>query len=137
MLMVHPTSDLEFIHRMIRHPDIYPSISDDKSPRNPNDLDATGYLNNCISLEVDLDDAHTLMTKLGRGRIAIKSAKDGIKWVWDNTDCKEITSYAFSDAPYVSWFCRAVGMTETGIQHNYTTRNGLPVDRIDFSLLRP
>jgi len=153
MIEVHPTADMEFIHRMMRHPDIYPSIGDDSSPKDPNQLDGTNYFADSINLEVDLNgapvgvivlhkegdklEAHTLMTKLCRGKNAISAVKSAIEWVFKNTGFKEITSYAFSDAPHVAWLARVAGMREIGRRPHPATRNGLPIIRIDFSLSRP
>jgi RimJ/RimL family protein N-acetyltransferase len=149
---VQPTADLEFIHRIMRHPDIYPSISDDSSPKDPSELDGTHYFADSINLEVDKDgepvgaivlhkegdrlEAHTMLLKSCRGRSAIQATKSAIDWVFGHTDYKEITSYAFSDAPHVSWLARMAGMKETGKVDNATTRNGISVDKINFSLIK-
>jgi RimJ/RimL family protein N-acetyltransferase len=87
--------------------------------------------------EGDKLEAHTLMTKLCRGKSAIEAIKKARDWIFENTGFNEITSYAFTDSPQTSWIARVCGMVETGRRPHHTTRNGLPVDRINFSLLRP
>lgn len=152
MITVELTADISFIHELMRSPDIYPFIGDDSSPKDPNDLDATHYLADCINLAVlDNDkrvgvfvlsknglkvEAHTLLSHECRGKKAVQAIKAAIDWVLLNTQYEEITTYSFSDDPKVSWLARFVGMKEISRSIHPVTRNGLTVEKIHFSLLR-
>lgn len=153
MITLVPTNDIEFVHEIMRNPDVYPNIRDDSNPENPNDFDASEYIKRSVCLKVLMDshpvgvfvfyvtgfkyEAHTLLTGFCRGNDAINACKLAMEWIFDNTDCKEITSYSFSDRPSVIWMAKKVGLKETKRTLHPYTRNHLPVGVINFSILRP
>jgi Protein of unknown function (DUF2824) len=153
MTTIVQTFDKDFVHRIMRDPDVYPFIGDDSSPKDPMAFDASDYLSNCICLKVmdeshpvgvfvffigeDGYELHTMLTKLCRGSAAVRAAKEAIAWIFDNTDCKEIVSFALSDAPATTWFAKMIGLIETSRQLHANTRNNLPVEIIFYSMPRP
>ncbi len=83
----------------------------------------------------DKVEAHTALDL--RGRDAVRATKAAIQWVWDNTGAAAIGSYAWSDSPAVSWFCRAVGMKAGETAKWPATRDGAAVDITYFNINRP
>ena len=81
-------------------------------------------------------EAHTALLPSCRGKDAVKATRMAIAWVFEHTEIPYISSYAFSDSPSVSWFCRAVGMEPVKTEPWSSTRNGKPVDITYFKINR-
>lgn len=81
-------------------------------------------------------EAHTALLENCRGRKAITATKAAIAWVFGHTSATEIRSYAWSDAPAVAWFCRAVGLRHDRTEPWHATRGGKPVDIMWFNLMK-
>jgi hypothetical protein len=153
-ITVDQTTDESYIKSVFLNPAIYQSMKDDSCPESPAmlaDRDIKSIPGFFLRALVDgvpagvwwliwKDDkleAHTALLGNCRGRDAIRATRLAIEWVWKNTGANAITSYAWSDAPAVSWFCRAVGMLPTESRPWNATRNGLSVDILYFSINRP
>jgi len=154
MISVEPTADTDYIKSVFLNPSIYDSMRDDSCPSTPSDT--TLGLESAppgVFLKVKMDgnpcgvfwlrwidgakiEVHTALLEPCRGRRAIDAAKALMSWVWSNTVAVAIRSYAWSDAPVVSWFCRAVGMREQETVAWPNTRNGKPVAITYFEIER-
>lgn len=152
-ITVEKTTDESYIKSVLLNPSIYQQMKDDSCPAEPEVLggldvkavpgfflkaavDGAGAGLWWLIWKGDSVEAHTALLDNCRGRSAIRATKMAIRWVFENTGAKAITSYAWSDSPAVSWFCRAVGMHETGIEGWPATRNGSSVNITHFIINR-
>lgn len=143
MISVQPT-DAAYARSVFLNPEIYRSMKDDSSPDDPaalahKDIESIpGFFLRAIVDGVsagcwwliwkgDEVEAHTALLSNCRGRTAIAATKKAIRWVFENTGARAITSYAWSDSPAVRFFCRAVGMSETETKAWPSTRGGAVV----------
>lgn len=144
-ITVEPTTDEQYIKSVLLDPTIYQHMSDDSCPAEPADLAGAnimavpGFFLRALVDGVPAGvwwltwkdggkvEAHTALTDICRGRAAIDATKKAIQWVFSNTEAKAITSFAWSDAPAVAWFCRAVGMKKNQTQDWPNTRQGKTV----------
>jgi hypothetical protein len=152
MITIDRSYDVSLIDSIIRNPSIYASMSDDSCPKDSSDVTIAGLIDTCIFPVVRMDGAvagcfmlephnnvfvaHTALLPICRGKDAIRAGKELLKWVFSNTECRELTSYAFSDSPHVDWFARAVGLHVTGTDDYPNTRNGKKVSITKFSILK-
>lgn len=153
MITIEPTTDESYIKSVFLNPEIYASMKDDSSPSDPAalmDRDVMGVPGFFLRVLKDgvacgvfwlVDkggpvEAHTALLPSCRGRDAITATKAAIRWVFDNTKATAIRSYAWSDAPAVAWFCRAVGLHAERIEPWPSTRNGKTVQIQWFNLNR-
>ncbi len=151
---IERTEDAEWALSMFLNRDIYEAMRDDACPDDPAKLMGTKIdLPGGIFLKANLEDgapcgvfwllpreggyeAHTALLPTCRGAMAVCAAKEAIRWVFDNTDAREITSYAWSDTPQVKWFCRSVGMTARNTTDWPNTRSGRPVKITYYGIRR-
>jgi hypothetical protein len=152
MITIDRSYDVDLIDYIIRNPSIYASMSDDSCPSDPSRVTVESVIDTCLFLLVKIDavvsgcfmlepndksyTAHTALLPNCRGRRAISAGRAMLKWVFGNTECREVTSYAFSDSPHVDWFARAVGLRVTGVADYPNTRNGKHVSVTNFSILK-
>lgn len=153
MITVDPTTDENYIKSVFLNPSIYASMKDDSCPSDPAVLWKWNAVSSgSIFLKVLIDsipagvfwlvwkgkalEAHTALLENCRGRTAIDATKKALEWVFKNTKAKAVTSYAWSDSPVVSWFCRAVGMTKTHSKPWPSKRDGKPVKIHYFKILK-
>lgn len=150
---VEPTTDEPYIKSVFLNPEIYAEMKDDSCPESPTMLSAVDikaipgfFLRVLVGGEPggvfwllwkgDSVEAHTALMKNCRGRKAIQAVKAAVAWVFSHTEASKITSYAWSDAPAVKWFCRAVGMAEKQTEPWRSTRGGKPVDITYYEITR-
>ncbi len=155
VITVDLTTDELYIQSVFLNPTIYDDMRDDSCPV---DSDACihmmpamksipgfflralvdGVPAGCwwLMWKGDKVEAHTALLENCRGRRAIVATRAAIRWVFENTSAKAITSYAWSDSPAVAWFCRAVGMHETSTAPWPATRRGKAVDIMYFEIAR-
>jgi hypothetical protein len=152
VIAVEPTTDEAYIRAAFLSPEIYAQMSDDSCPpASALDMGALksipgfflrvlldGVASGCWWLiwKGDTVEAHTALLGECRGRKAITATKQAIRWVFENTGARAITSYAWSDSPAVRFFCRAVGMSETETKPWAATRGGKPVTITYYSIPR-
>lgn len=153
-ITVEQTKDEFYIKSVFLNPTIYSQMKDDSCPVSPMILQGVDikaipgfFLRALVDgkpagvwwliWKGDSVEAHTALLENCRGRDAIEATKRAIAWVWNNTQAKAITSYAWSDSPAVNWFCRAVGMKAGETKAWPNTRNGRAVDITYFAINRP
>lgn len=144
-ITVERTTDEAYIKSVFLNPTIYDAMRDDSCPVEPSALQQTAIMSvpgfflraliggrpvGCWWLiwKGESVEAHTALLPECRGRDAVEATRKAIAWVFANTPARTITSYAWSDAPAVKWFCRAVGMHSTETRKWHATRHGKPVD---------
>jgi hypothetical protein len=152
-ITVEKTTDESYIKSVFLNPAIYADMKDDSCPDEPevlghaNIMSIPGFFIKALVGGVpagawwliwkgDEVEAHTALLDNCRGRDAIRATKAAIEWVWANTKAAAITSYAWSDAPAVNWFCRAVGMAPTTTAPWPSTRCGHAVTITYFKINR-
>lgn len=152
MLTIEPTTDSSYIQSVFTNLTIYSAMKDDACPACPDFAFPALATLGGVFLKVMKDgadagvfwfrpsgknmEAHTALLQNCRGRDAIQAARMAVEWIFRNTDTSRITSYAWSDAPAVSWFCRKVGLTHTHVEPWRNTRNGQPVNMAYFQINR-
>lgn len=148
MLSVARTFNVELIDSILRSPSIYADMCDDKCPKNPMSITVCHMIDALVFLLVKDDEVpvgcfvfephetkfavHTALLPSCRGRNAIKAGNLALDWVFNNTECKEVSSYSFSDSPHVAWFAKMVGLNPIGIESYPNPRNGKPVTITKF-----
>jgi len=83
------------------------------------------------------DEVHTLLLEPIRGSLAIKAAREAIRWTWENTDRKYIDSFYYNHRPDVAWFCRTLGFVKIRTEDTPYHFNGQPVVETKVRLMRP
>lgn len=149
MLTVHPTRDTEWLNRMVNHPDIAPHVRDDATPPS---IDVSPLAHTpSVFLRIDCDgheagfaifiwfdgekyELHSGMLKAFRGRNALEAGRAVLRWMRENTACREIVTWAFSCARHVVVIIRLLGFTETNRSKWLATVNGQAVDRVNYSM---
>jgi RimJ/RimL family protein N-acetyltransferase len=103
--------DLDYIHFVLRHPDIYPYIIDSGSPKEAKNYDVTDLINNpivyCLIPVIDdkqigifflhphnfvMYEIHSNILPKYRGWKAFKAGKQVCEWMFQYTFCKKIIS---------------------------------------------
>ncbi len=153
MIRVEPTTDESYILSVFLNPKVYAEMRDDSCPAQPGALhnrdikSIPGFFLRVFVGETPAGvfwlvwknaalEAHTALLENCRGRDAIRAARLAMRYVFSNTNVPAVSSYAWSDAPQVQWFCRAVGMRETGRISHPHTRSGHPVSVINYAISR-
>lgn len=124
------SEDWALIKRIATHPRIYPSISDDFSPKReewePFKGDEIWYLvardngevlgmfaliqSNKICWQV-----HTCMLPSSWGELALRAAKEATEWVWKNSPCLRLITEVPAYNRIALHFAKSAGMTEYGV----------------------
>ncbi len=153
MIEIKLTTDRNYIKTILLNPDITKHMRDDSVPEDLGESFVSGLERlGGFFLKVLQDgkgcglywlrptqegyEAHTALLTSCRGKDAIKATRMAIKWVFENTETPVISSFAWSDSPAVSWFCRAVGMSPDKTEPWPNTRSGKPVDITYFKINR-
>jgi RimJ/RimL family protein N-acetyltransferase len=138
-----PITDVDLISKAIRHPRIWPSISDDGSP-SPEEFvpiidDSIIYLgffdsdqflglfmlhpHNAACWEV-----HTCMLPIAWGRASLFAA-ECIEWVFNHTACLRLITNVPKDNSLARRLALSVGMREFGINPKSFLKNGIALDQ--------
>lgn len=141
-----------YVREVMHDPEIYAGMTDDSCPASDKLDDASIESIDGFFLRVLKDgvsagwywliwkgdgvEAHTALLPNCRGKSAVVATRMAIRWVFENTVARVITSYAWSDSPAVRFICRAVGMAEGRTEPWHATRRGLPVRITYFSIPR-
>jgi hypothetical protein len=153
VIAIEKTTDEQFIKSVFLNPEIYAGMKDDRCPDEPVFLSSVdmkalpgfflratvdGVVAGCYWLMWkgrDLE-AHTALLPHCRGGVALAVTREALRFVFANTECGRVISYAWSDCPAVKWFCRKVGMTELLTCSYPNTRKGQMVDVTYYSISR-
>jgi hypothetical protein len=143
--------DLDFVNSIIRHPDVYPWVSDDNSPP-PEQNTLAQMLLGCESVFVLSSneftifvfiplnsihfELHTLVLPEGRGKIAIASAKEAGKWIIENTPCQKMKTMVPVFNRAAKWMSRKLGFKYEGTETKSFLKNGILYDQESFGITR-
>ncbi|MBL4591200.1 MAG: GNAT family N-acetyltransferase [Phycisphaerales bacterium] len=151
MSMIDRTFDMELVREIITHPKIYDHVSDDFSPAPedfiPIDPDSVYYLtpihngtvmgvffvhsHNGICYEV-----HTCILPEYHGALALKAAKDLIKWVFEETPCMKLITNVPSFNPLAYRFALKAGMVKEGVNTKSFQKNGVIYDQTVLGIVK-
>ncbi len=134
-----PTSDLELIERTIKHPRVYPRISDDFSEKmedwKPKIGDDTTYLamyddSTYFGLVVLVEknpicyEIHSCLLPSAYGAAAVGALAMAIDWAWMNTQCRRLVAGIPEDNSLAYKLAKNVGMSDYGYDPGCTMRHG-------------
>lgn len=140
-----PIDDVGLIAETIRHPRIWPSVSDDGSGSpdqfTPTVSESITYLgmfesgqflglfmlhpHNSICWEV-----HTCLLPAAWGKTANLCAALCIEWIFENTECQRLITNVPEDNSLAKRLAASVGMTKFGINPKSFLKNGIALDQI-------
>lgn len=134
--LIQRTFDTELVRRVMRHPELKKRsrIEDLEllDPENQEDvyyllpLKGTEVLGVLILHKVNENicyQAHANFLPRYWGTGLEEYSKEGIQWMFDNTDCEKIVAYAPDKYPEVKAHCLKAGMEVEGVLKNNTKIN--------------
>ena len=144
-IIAKPLADEALISSTIRHPRIWPSVSDDGCPPpeefTPQFSESVIYLgmfdadefhgffmlhrHNAICWEV-----HTCLLPSAWGRLSTFFAAECIDWIFSETDCRRLITNVPVGNVLAKRLAMSVGMTEFGLNPRSFLKNGEAIDQI-------
>lgn len=137
--------DVDRITETLRHPRIYPHITDDSCPVDPKEFypsigdplvhlgvfDEDEYLGLFLvhPHSVFMWEVHTCLLPHAWGTRAVQAAKMLIQWVFDNTSCQRLITSVPQGNPLALRLARNAGMTVYGINPKSLQRDGILIDQ--------
>ena len=133
------TNDYCLVKQIITHPKIWPHVSDDFSPKvevyEPIQHEAAWYVlvkdgqellglfalypENRICWKV-----HTCLLPNSWGRRSKQAAREGVQWIFNNTECKRIITDVPEYNTLAYRFAEIGGMSQFGINHKSFQKDG-------------
>lgn len=149
MITVRPSRDIAIFNRLINHPEISPHVRDDSTTGELNIASLNTHSN--FFLRVDANDhpvgfvlmlargagvyeQHSGLLKAYRGHNALRAGKEVLRWMFLNTDCATVSTWAWSSAKHVMLMARYLGFVEESRSKWPQTVNGQSVDRVIYSM---
>lgn len=143
-------ADKDFFLKILTDKDIKPFISDDKCLHfSPSDIEMVLKSDNIICLTNGLNavgifvpcnsvtyEVHTLIQKAGRGKEAVQSSLEGIKWMFENTNCKKIVTHVPEFNIPAFALATKIGMKKEGINRKSFLKNGCLYNQILMGLCK-
>lgn len=138
-MKIYPTNDLELIERTIKHPRVFPHVTDDDSI-DPSDWkpelsDEVTYLavsddpmfygifvliqKSPICFEI-----HSCLLPTAYGITAIVALSGAIDWAWRNTTCRRIVAGIPDDNTLAYRLAKNAGMEDYGLNPDCVIRGG-------------
>lgn len=148
MIAIKQSHDVGFFNRMVNHPAISPFVRDDTSPAV---IDCTPFdTPDNVMLEIHVDGNEAGFAVMVRKAKEIFEMHSGIlpefrannlrvigreimRWMMQNTPCKELQTYAWSTAKNVIVAARLIGFQEISREDWPNTVAGSHVLRVNFS----
>ncbi len=146
--------DLEYVNFVMRHPAIYPFITDDGCPRVA-DFDAKRVLmlDNIYFLKPILDnycigifilspcnticyDAHLAIFPEYRGEMAIRACKEVIHYMFTETSCRKIIAQIPSINKPARMIAKLAGLAREGVIKTSFLKNGILVDQVIMGITK-
>lgn len=139
------THDMELVNQVIRHPRVYPHVSDDFSPPaeqlSMQDNEALWYVavrdesdflgiflfapDNPICWEV-----HTCLLPRAWGDRAVEAATEVCRWIWQNTSCRRIITEVPENNTLALKLALNSGLKQYGVNPRACLRGGVERDLI-------
>lgn len=143
IVLATPIHGIELITETIRHPRIWPSVSDDSSPEpeqfKPIISDAVIYLgmfaddeyhglfmlhqHNAVCWEV-----HTCLLPSAWGKASV-FASACVEWTFNEIDCRRLITNVPENNVLAKRLAISVGMQQFGINHKSFLKNGILLDQ--------
>jgi RimJ/RimL family protein N-acetyltransferase len=136
--------DEQLLTETMRHPRIYPHITDDSCPTSENFeakilpgflylgvFDDDEYLGLFLVQQHNLVlyEVHTCLLPSAWGARASAAAKAVIRWMFENTTCQRFITAVPEDNPLALRFARNAGMVRYGVNPKSLQRNGILIDQ--------
>ena len=144
------TFDLDLVRGIITAPEVYRHVSDDGSPK-PEDftpagdpriiylgIEDGGALNGVFMLvpqNVATVEVHTCLRKPLWGA-AIQATKQGIRWVWENTNFQRIVTNVPAPNRLATMLSKKSGMEMYGVNRRSFLKGGYLYDQLLFGISR-
>lgn len=152
MITFQRSTDVELIKRVMTHPQIYPSISDDACPPaeqfQPTMHETIHYMvvkdgeellglwvlsqQNSVCWEV-----HTCLLPCAWGDRAVLAAKTGLDWLWKNTSCQRLVTNVPEYNLLAYRFSKAAGFQLFGRNSRSFLKHGKLFDQLMLGVSRP
>lgn len=137
--------DLDLVHSIMKHPDVFPYIKDDRSP-SAEDFSAAEalaspvlyFLNpapGCLFIfypfvSSTMFEGHTCVVPESRGRVAIQAGKDVIQWMFSNTACEKIVGFFAEDNRRALLGANHMGLRRTHVVTGGMRRDGQKINLV-------
>lgn len=146
------TFDYELIRSIITHPQIYPAIADDFSPKagdyKPIESDGVWYVlvrdgDEVLGLWIFIPEngvtwkVHTCLLPTAWGSRAKVAAVQMAEWVWKNTPCKRIVTDVPEYNRLALFFALKAGMTRYGLNPKSYQKDGTLMGQVLLGLSKP
>lgn len=140
---------MALLNWMINHPEISPHVRDDSTVGELNIAPLNNHTNvflvvnwngepagfaTMLSRGFGVYEQHSGMLEHYRGHHALKAGREVLKWMFLNTDCDTMATWAWSSAKHVAGMAKAIGFIEDCRSKWPNTVKGESVDRITFTL---
>ena len=143
-------NDISAVDYVLKHPEVYPWISDDGSPSAEEFTSSTMISNpevfvlmpsdgvvfilhpwNSITLEV-----HTNIVPERRGREAISETMKAMSWIFENTGCLKIVTHVPSFNRQAKLFALKCKMKQEGVNRQSFLKDGILYDQDILGITR-
>jgi hypothetical protein len=122
--MIHPSTDADFLNRVINHPSVHPWVSLGLK----GDLDISALVADPANVFLANEwggfllvrkadyvyELHTQFLPAGRGRPALDAGREGCAYMFTRTDCLRMDTYIQIDNVAAKRYARMVGFREWG-----------------------
>ncbi len=135
--------DLERVHGIVRHPDVYPELCDDGCP--PAELadfgpllangasyflmPGEGILFMGLMVNHATWEVHTAVVPERRGKWAVEGARDAANWMFEHTPCRKLITRVPSFNRKALAFALMVGMKREGVDRKSFLKSGTLYDQ--------
>jgi len=145
------TADYALIKSIITHPEIYPLVADDFSPRpefwEPIQNDEIWYVlakeDKPLGLFALIPDnkicwkAHPCLLPETRGKMSREITKQFVQWLWQNTPCRRLIAEIPEFNRVVIKYAVDCGMTQFGVNEKSLLKGGILHDQVMLGISRP
>ena len=144
------TKDVDFIHSILRHPEIYPLITDDGCPP-PEEYDVTEIVERSLCIYLSPNkyslfvyrpitsvtwEVHANVLKPGRGIEAIRAGRESVQYMFSKTGAQKLVAYIPVMFPNVLRYSLKVGFEVEGISKKSIRKAGRLYDRCLLGLCK-
>lgn len=146
------TFDAEMVNRIMRHPKVYPHISDDSCPK-AEDFDCSeamkreGFYFLLVSGGEGafmfhnhsriLYEVHTMLLPECWGRKALEASRAAVRWMFANTLCEKIITWVPAYNRLAYRFAIKSGMKQEGVSPKSLRKGGVLMDQYLLGMEKP
>lgn len=147
MISVSQSREMAVFNWLVNHPEIAPHVKDDS---NTGKIDVSALNNGvndfmCVewngkpigfAIMIRVGDGvfemHSGILEAYRGQRALDAGREVLKWMFLNTDCEKVTTWAWSSARHVMLMARVLGFTQSSRSSWPNTVHRETVDRVNY-----